>query len=103
MPMTSMAIPGSEMPYETSEPNPYGYGLKLCLDDKQCAALGITTPPAVGTVMMVMAKSVVVSTKQERDAGDKPAEVEVYLELQITDIELKPDAGKSIASTLYGD
>ena len=41
--LTSMA---TETEAEPMSPNPYGYGLTLCLNDDQCEALGITTPLA---------------------------------------------------------
>lgn len=70
----------------------YSYGTCLCLDDELLKRLGMTEPPAVGTVLTLQAKVVVTSTgvTQQQD-GDK----EGRCELQITDMELTPDAPKS--------
>lgn len=77
----------------------YSYGTVLCLDDDLLTKLGITTPPTVGTTMMLNARVVVTSTSvnQQQD-GDKEARVE----LQITDMELSAPR-KTDASVFYGD
>ncbi len=76
----------------------YSYGTCLCLDDELLKRLGLTEPPAVGTVLTLNAKVVVTSTgvNQQQD-GDK----ESRCEMQITDMELKGD-GPDAASVLYG-
>ena len=76
----------------------YSYGTSLCLDDDLLARLGFTTPPPVGTEMLLTAKVVVTSTgvNQQQD-GDK----ESRCDLQITAMELSTQ-GKDAATVLYG-
>jgi hypothetical protein len=78
----------------------YPYGLSLCLNDDSLTKLGIKALPAVGSKMTINAVVVVTSvgSSQQQD-GD----AESRAELQITDMELSPSPGKSIAQTLYGD
>ena len=94
-----MAIP-DEGP-EAYEENPYGYGLCIRLNPKQCEALGILNPPTAGMQMMMTAAVVATRVTQEVDAGEE--EKEVYLELQITDMNLStPSSSSKSASMLYG-
>lgn len=76
----------------------YSYGTSLCLDDELLKRLGIDEPPAVGTVLTLVAKVTVTGTSvnQQQD-GDK----EARCDMQITDMELKGD-GPNAASVLYG-
>jgi hypothetical protein len=76
----------------------YSYGTTVCLDDELLSRLGFTTPPAVGTEMLLTAKVTVTSTgvNQQQD-GDK----ESRCELQITEMDLKAQ-GKDAATVLYG-
>jgi hypothetical protein len=77
----------------------YPYGLCLDLNDESLAKLGITELPPVGKTMMLVATVVVTRTgAYQTQDSDK----EMSLGLQITDMELKQEAGKSIADTLYG-
>ena len=91
-----------------SDANPYGYGLVLSLDDDQCEALGIKTPPTPGAVYMVYARAFVQSVSIEaEEAGEVSAEgnkPDVRMSLQITDMSIDPQ-GKSpaaVAASLYG-
>jgi hypothetical protein len=78
----------------------YPYGLTLSLCDESMAQLGMTTLPAVGSKVMITAMATVTSTSSDsRQDGD----TEKRVGLQITDMELGADAGKSAAATLYGD
>jgi hypothetical protein len=82
--------------------NPYGHGLRIRLNEGQCEALGITTPPKAGSKMSISAATFVTeATTRVEDDGDD-AGPDIYLELQITDMEIS-DSGKSAASVLYGD
>lgn len=87
--------------YKESElSSEYGYGLCIHLEEDQCEALGITTLPAPGQVVMIRARAVVTRTRVEND-GEGP---EKYMSLQITDMELggaQPE--QSPATMLYGD
>ena len=67
----------------------YGYGLRICLNDEQCKALGVQGPVSAGTVMGLHARVVVVSCKDEIDNAES-TERETYLDLQITDLALAP-------------
>ena len=82
--------------------NPYGFGLLIRLNPEQCDILGLKSPPVAGTMMSIKAMACTTSVTQEVDAGE--SEKELYLELQITDLELThaSNASKS-ASMLYGD
>lgn len=94
----------AEMPEPSS--SPYGYGTEIRLNEDQCQALGITTPMAAGTKVSIEAVAFVKSATQTvgDDAEDKAPEV--YMCLQITELGLKPMAGrdkKVMAKSLYAD
>ena len=78
---------------EAPEPSPYGYGLCLHLNDDQCEALGIKQPLAAGAVVMLTARAYVkeATARAEEDGDDKGPDV--CMTLQVTDMELKPQAG----------
>lgn len=71
----------------------YGYGLCIRLEPEQCAALGITTLPKAGSVLTLQAKAMV---KRVTEEAGEPEEGEpnneIYLELQITDMEVANSA-----------
>ena len=103
MALVSMKTEGESPEISRSE---YGYGTEIRLNEDQCQALGITTPMAAGTKVSIEAVAFVKSATQTvgDDAGDK--DPEVYMCLQITDIGLKPMAGrdkKVMAKSLYAD
>lgn len=100
--MVSMKTP-DEGP-EIAGNNPYGYGLEIRLNDDQCEALGITAPIKAGTQVGLQAIAIVKSaTESVEDDGDD-AGTDVYLTLQITDLDLTPQGQVSNAATLlYGD
>ena len=88
---------------EACAPSPYGYGLRLCLNDDQCEALGIKTPLAAGSTVMVTARAVVTRATESMEADGDDKGPDVSLELQITDMALKP-GGRSageIASEMF--
>lgn len=87
----------SAMPAEN-----YGYGLRLWLDDAQCKALGISTPPPPGSQVTFTGKALVCKSASELcDEGKKGNEIECSL--QITDMEVKVGAVRKDAATmLYG-
>lgn len=80
----------------------YPYGLQLSLDEEGLARLGITTPPAVGTVMTLTARVEVCSTSAYKTQG---GDNESSTSLQITAMQLSgasDSAGQDAASVLYG-
>lgn len=90
----------------TSEPNPYGYGLTLCLCEEQLAALGISGLPDPGTVLKITALATVAETEVEKDEDGTERE----MRLQITDMSIDAASGApkapgrsadEIASSLY--
>lgn len=100
MTLVSMAVKDDD-DYSSMPDNPYGYGLVISLNDAQCAALGITTPPQAGTVVAIEARCIVSSVTQEVEPGEE--EAEVCMRLQITDLGLVGvQADKSAANALYG-
>jgi hypothetical protein len=101
--MISTKMSPKEAKEYTSGPEPgdapaYSYGTTLCLDDELLKRLGLSEPPAVGTVLSLSAKVVVTSTgvNQQQD-GDKVARCD----MQITDMELRGE-GPDAANVLYG-
>ena len=94
----------AEMP-EVSQ-SEYGYGTEIRLNEDQCQALGIMKPLEAGSRVSIEAVAFVKSATQTvgDDAGDK--DPEVYMCLQITDLGLKPMAGRGkqdMAKALYSD
>lgn len=92
-------------------PNPYGYGTCVCLTEEQVEALGLDkNPPKAGQTVTIraIAKVARVTSKydpaQEAAEGEPSEDIDVAIELQLTDIEV--NAGKSSsanASMLYGE
>lgn len=100
MALVSMKREPDNEPYELEMENEYGYGTCIHLDEDQCNALGITTLPAPGQVVMIRARAVVTRTMVEND-GEGP---ENHMSLQITDMELGgAQTEKSAATMLYGE
>lgn len=87
---------GYATPMEQSK---YPYGLCIHLDDDTLQKLGITTPPPVGSSMLLQAQVMVTSTSSDVMSD---GEVEGRLTLQITDMELSAPA-KSASNVLWGD
>lgn len=112
MPMVSMKVQGGDS-YEPSAPNPYGYGLCICLTEEQVEALGLDkNPPPAGSTVAIQAIARVRRVTQESDPaeevaeGESPDDIDVCLELQITDMEVttgQPRTNAQSASLLYGD
>lgn len=84
--------------------NPYGYGLSICLNDDQCEALGITTPPAAGSTVMITGRAFVKSATQSVEDDGDDTRADVRLELQITDLAIDPvpAGGANMAQRMYG-
>lgn len=76
-------------------PNPYGYGLRLRLNDDQCEALGIKSPLAAGAGVRIEARAVVTESTSRMEADGDDKSPDVYLELQITDTGLTQGSGRS--------
>lgn len=100
MALVSMKRKPDNEPYEHAMDSEYGYGTCIHLDEDQCEALGLTTLPAPGQVVMIRARCVVTRTMVEDD-GEGP---ENHMNLQITDMELgASNDSPSAASMLYGE
>lgn len=56
------------------------------LTEAQCAALGLTTPPAAGTTVMVTARAIFTSVTQRADGEED--DPDVCVSLKITDMQL---------------
>lgn len=80
---------------------PYSYGLRIHLNDDQCEALGIKTMPAAGTRVMIQAAAFICEATQrvEQDGDDTGADI--CLELQITDMGVEINDGKTPAQRMY--
>jgi hypothetical protein len=97
-----MKIPRDDSYGEIAASSNHSYGLRICLNEAQCEALGITTPPAAGSKMNINAVAFVASATQSvKDDGDDAGN-DVYLELQITDMELSTAKGVEPSTMLYG-
>lgn len=83
---------------EPGEGPAYPWGLCLYLDDDVLQKLGMTALPDVGTRLMLHAVVEVTSNSQRQTQEGKT----VSMDLQITDMDLKPEQGPSAASLLYG-
>ena len=78
----------------------YPYGLCIDLNDDSLDKLGITALPAVGTVVTIQAQAIVTATSSNsRQGGDQ----EMRASLQITDMAVTLDDGKSSAQRLYAN
>ncbi len=75
----------------------YPYGLKVSLDGESFKKLNIKVPQ-VGEKMMLHAMVYVSSVSIEDSKGD---EKEVYVQLQITDMELEAGQKKTAEQVLY--
>lgn len=81
----------------------YGYGLRLCLDDDQCEALGITKALRAGTVIKLQAQAVVVSSTESLEDDGDDAGPDVSLSIQITDMGVEVGSVmRNAAQMLYG-
>jgi hypothetical protein len=97
-----MKTPPDDSNEATASYNQYGYGLRIRLNDDQCEALGITTPPAAGSKININAVAFVASATQSVEDDGDDAGNDVYLELQITDMELSTAKGVEPSTMLYG-
>lgn len=81
MELKSMKLPpepGSEMsPTMASSRDEYGYGMRLCFEPSQMAALGMSEPPKVGAKLTVQALAIVKSVSLDEGG--------IRMELQATD------------------
>lgn len=82
------------------ESNPYGYGLRIHLNDDQVEALGIKTPPTAGTVVQVVALATVVTVEQRTEVDGDDKGPDISLCLQITDMALEQPKA-SLESRIY--
>ena len=104
MALTSMKTSEENDAPEAVRSNPYGYGLEIRLNEDQCEALGITTPPTPGSKVMIKAATIVVEVRQTVEVDGDDTGPNTYMCLQITDLELGASEGNSAsASLLYAD
>lgn len=86
-------------------PNQYGYGLQISLNDDQCEALGITKALRAGQQVTLRGMAVVVSSTESIESDGDSTGPDICLSLQITDLEVKAqgtaNAAKA-AAMLYG-
>lgn len=75
----------------------YPYGLCLYLDDKTLEKLGFTSMPDVGTKLQLTAIVEVTSNSQRQNQDGKTSN----MDLQITDMELEPEATPIDAKAFY--
>jgi len=73
----------------------YPYGLELRLDDGSLGKLGLTQPPAVGTVITITAQ---VTVTEARASQDQEGEVESSSCWQITDMGIEPTSSTSASA-----
>ncbi len=73
---------------EPCPPEIYPYGLRICLNDNDCEKLGIVGPIRAGTQLSVRAFVTVVMCREEQPPEDSQTQNEIYLDLQITDMEI---------------
>lgn len=87
-----------------SEPNPYGWGTQIRLNEDQCKALGLTEPLRAGTRVTIIASAFIKESTETVDDEGQEKESDVCMTVQITDMEMTPEAAvKSAARALYGD
>lgn len=106
MGMVDMKTSGDDYGIDAASSNPYGYGLCINLTDEQVEALGLNVnPPAAGTEVGVRAIAKVVTITQDVNGDPDDGEVGVSLSLQITSMEVNPEApnnNDAAATLLYG-
>lgn len=88
-----------EMAEEKEDDGPqYPYGLCIHLEKDQLAALGITELPEVGAKMMLHANAYVKTVSEYSTQSGQDQRVE----LQITELDVRPGEAKDAASIMYG-
>lgn len=103
MNLVNMKSPERDEPCESlaCERPEYPYGLRLYLGDEELSKLGVITPPATGSQIMISAKVVVTSTEVREEDGKRRTSAS----FQITDMALGSvgdNGGVNMASKLYG-
>jgi len=102
--MALISMKTSPEKYPETISSQYGYGLEIRLNEDQCEALGITTPPTPGSKVMIKAATIVTEVRQTVEVDGDDAGPDTYLCLQITDLELGgAESNTSSASMLYSD
>jgi len=101
--MANMNIRSDDSVYPSGD---YDASPEIHLSDEQVEALGITSPPAPGTVYMLRVRAVATRVTAELEEPDEvKAEgnaPDVSLCLRLTDIEIAQGGGKDAATLLYG-
>lgn len=111
--MAMISLARGEGSVEEYKPSPYGYGTCICLTEEQVEALGLDkNPPKAGTTVGIRAIAKVSRVTSKYDPageaaeGENPEDIDVALELQITDMEVtgadSTQATQTASSMLYG-
>ncbi len=102
-----MAMISMKISKDSDDVAPYGCGLCIRLNEEQVEALGLDKhPPAPGAKVGIRAIATVRRVTQEADPDEaeeqgERADIDVALELQITEMEVTKEA-KPAARVLYG-
>jgi len=99
MTMVSMKVESEEVAKPMG--GNYGYGLCIDLNDDQVEALGITNPIKAGEVVTIKAKAFVKRSEESVEDDGDDSGTELRLSLQITDMELNHDDGRTGAQKMY--
>lgn len=82
-------------------PSAYPYGLRICLNDDQCEALGIKGPISAGTQLQVQALVTVVRCTESTEADGDDTGNDISMDLQITDMAIGPASREINAEAMY--
>ncbi len=102
-----MGMISMKLSKDSDDDAPYGCGLCIRLNEEQVEALGLGKhPPAPGSKVGLRAIATVRRVTQEADPDEaeekgEDSDVDVALELQITELEVTREA-RPAASVLYG-
>jgi hypothetical protein len=94
----SETIAYSEVAQKEDDGPQYPYGLCIHLEKDQLEKLGITELPEVGALMMLHANAYVKTVSQYNTQEGTDQRVE----LQITELEVRPGEAKDAATIMYG-
>jgi hypothetical protein len=81
----------------------YPYGLRICLNNDQCEALGVKGPISAGTKLGITALVVVAQCTESTEMDGDDTGNGVRLELQITDMALTAPPSQVNATALYSN
>jgi hypothetical protein len=104
--LTNMKMAPRKERAETAAPSDvhqeeYPYGLRIHLDDEQLKKLGITSLPAVGTEVTLIAKAKVNNVHESTTDGGGGKHAYRSVGLQITDLGLKPPKSETKTEDVF--